>query len=390
MLLEYPQRFESYGAVMVHSLARVMEIDSLGYRGHRGAYSLSFDTLENYAYQTSIVVPVKDEDFLTLEGVLSAIPHLSRIIIISASSRKPVDRYSYEVDLARSLHSMTRREIIVVHQHDPAWAEALAGTPLESMIDEETGTVRKGKGEGMLLGVLIAAALGSKYVGFIDSDNYVPGSAHEYAWIYYAGLSLAKSPYSMVRIKWPFKGKLAAGDIYLRRRGRVSMITNSILNYALTLYRKVETDVVQTANSGEHALSIDLALNMVWGGGFAVEPYQLVYLFESCYLGLEEGLCNATPEGVVVFQIESRNPHIHAERGDEHIARMIAASLGTIYHSKLGLENVRNRIMRVLKDYGWESEPPKPRTYDPRGIDPSKVFATLSGTSNDVYIFESR
>ncbi len=390
MLLEYPQRFENYGAVMIHDLARVLEIDSLGYRGHRGVYSVSYDIIEDYGVQTSIVVPVKDEDFLTLEGVLSAIPHISRVILVSASSRKPVDRYSYEVDLARSIHSATRREIIIVHQFDPAWKEALAGTPLEDMIDPETGTVRRGKGEGMLLGALIAAALGSKYVGFIDSDNYVPGSAHEYTWIYYAGFSLSKTPYVMVRIKWPFKGKLAAGDVYLRRRGRVSMITNSILNYALTVQRKVETDVVQTANSGEHAMSIDLAFKLKWAGGFAVEPFQLVHMLEDCYLGLEEGRCGATPEGIVVFQIESRNPHIHAERGDEHITRMIASSLGTIYYSRLGVDRVRERIRRVLRDYGWEGEPPKPRVYDPRGVDASKVFATLAGSSNDVYLFEAR
>lgn len=390
MLLEYPQRFETYGAVTIHDLARVVEIDSLGYRGHRGVYSVTYDIIEDYGAQTSIVIPVKNEDFLTIEGVIAAIPHISRLIIVSASSRKPVDRYNYEVELVRNIHSATRREIIIVHQHDPTWAEALAGTPLEEMIDPETGTVRKGKGEGMLLGVLIAAALGSRYVGFIDSDNYVPGSAHEYTWIYYAGFSLSKTPYSMVRIKWPFKGKLAAGDVYLRRRGRVSMITNTILNYALTLKKKVETDVVQTANSGEHALSIDLALRLKWAGGFAIEPYQLVYMLEACYLGVEQGECPATPEGISVYQIEARNPHIHAERGDEHIARMIAASLGTIYHSKLADGRVRERIMKVLRDYGWESEPPRPRTYSPQGVDPSKVFATLASLSSDTYIFEAK
>ncbi len=390
MLLEYPQRFESYGAIRVHEIARVIELDSLGYRGHRGAYSVDYHTLENYSAQTAIVVPAKNEDLLTLEGVLSAIPHSSPIILVSASSRSPVDRYKHEVDLVRSLHAATRRAIVIVHQHDPVWSDALAGTPLESMIDDSTGTVRKGKGEGMLLGVLIAAALGTRYVGFIDSDNYIPGSAHEYSWIYYAGFSLSESPYSMVRIKWPFKGKLAAGDIYLRKRGRVSMITNTVLNYALTVQRKVETDIIQTANSGEHALSVNLALRMKWAGGFAVEPYQLTHLFEACFLGLGEGECPALPEGVTIYQMESRNPHIHAERGEEHIVGMIASSLGTIYHSKLATPRVVERINKILADYGWNSEPPKPRTYDPTGIDPEKVFATLASYSNEVHILEAR
>jgi len=390
LLMEYPHRFESYGAVRIHELSKVLEIDSLSYRGHRGVYSVTYEVLENYSVRTAIVIPVKNEDFLTLENVISAIPHGSLVILVSASSREPVDRYSYEVDLARSIYSATRRGIIVVHQHDPAWGEALRGTPLEGMIDEKTGTVRKGKGEGMLLGVLVAAAVGAQYVGFIDSDNYIPGAAHEYAWIYYAGFSMSATPYTMIRIKWPFKGKLAASDVYLRRRGRVSRITNTILNYALTLQRKVETDIVQTANSGEHALSIDLALRMKWAGGFAVEPYQYVYLLESCFFGLSNGECRLTPQGVTIYQVESRNPHIHAERGDEHIVGMIATSLGTIFHSKLGSEEVRERIRRALAEYGWEGDPPKPRIYDPQGIDPARVFATLTGHSVDVHFFEPR
>ncbi len=388
MLIEHPHRFESYGAVRIFDVIKVLELDANGYRGHRGAYALDCTTAENIATQTAIVVPVKNEDLLTLEGVLSAIPHESPIILVSASSRKPADKYKYEVELARSIHTATRRTIIVVHQFDPVWGEVFTGTQLESMIDPETTTIRKGKGEGMLLGVLIAAALGMRYVGFIDSDNYVPGAALEYAWIYYAGFSLSTTPYSMVRIKWPFKGKLAASDVYLRRRGRVSRTTNSILNYALTIHRRVETDIVQTANSGEHALSIDLALKMKWAGGFAVEPFQLVELFENCYINLSSDTCPALPEGVTIFQVQSRNPHIHAERGDEHIVEMTAVSLGTIYHSKLADDRVKIRIERILRDQGYDNEPPRPRIYDLAGVNPGKMFAEASALSSEIHIMK--
>ncbi|MCE4618721.1 MAG: mannosyl-3-phosphoglycerate synthase [Desulfurococcales archaeon] len=388
MLIEHPHRFETYGAVRIYDVIKVLELDASGYRGHRGSYTLDCTITENIAAQTAIVIPVKNEDLLTLEGVISAVPHLSPIILVSASSRKPADRYRYEVELARSVHTATRRNIVVVHQHDPVWGEVLAGTSLEQMIDKDTGTIKKGKGEGMLLGVLVAAALGMKYVGFIDSDNYVPGAAHEYAWIYYSGFSLSTTPYTMVRIKWPFKGKLAASDVYLRRRGRVSMTTNSIMNYALTLNKKVETDIIQTANSGEHAMSIELALKMKWASGFAVEPYQLVDLLEKCYLGLSNGDCNMLPEGISIYQIESRNPHIHAERGDEHIVEMTATSLGTIYHSKLADEKVKTRITKILREYNWEDDPPKPVAYDPSGVNPEKVFMEAVSLSNNIYLMK--
>ncbi|MCE4601542.1 MAG: mannosyl-3-phosphoglycerate synthase [Desulfurococcales archaeon] len=389
MLIEYPQHFETYGAVRIYDVIKVLELDANGYRGHRGSYILDCSISENIAHQTAIVIPVKNEDLLTLEGVMSAIPHLSPIILVSASARKPADRYMYEVELARTLHTSTRRTVVVVHQRDPIWGEVLSGTSLESMIDPETGTVRKGKGEGMLLGVLIAAGLGMRYVGFIDSDNYVPGAAHEYAWIYYSGFALSPTPYTMIRIKWPFKGKLAASDVYLRRRGRVSRTTNSIINYALTIHKRVETDIIQTANSGEHALSIDLALKLRWAGGFAIEPFQIIDLLERCYLDLSSNACPLLPEGVTVYQVESRNPHIHAERGDDHIVEMTARSLGTIYYSRLAVDKVKQRIRKILDEYRWDSDPPKPIVYDPSNVNPEKIFTEAVALSNDIYVMKT-
>ncbi len=388
MLIEYPHRFERYGAITIHDIVKVLELDSSNYRGFRGIYPVSYDTLEDYAARTAIIVPVKNEDLLTFEGVLRAIPHGSLVIVVSASQRKPVDIYNHEVELVRVIHESTRKGILIVHQHDPTWAEVLEDTQLSDMLGKN-GTVRRGKGEGMLLGALIAAGLGYDYIGFIDSDNYVPGSVHEYSWIYYAGFSMSRNPYTMVRIKWSFKGKLASSSMYLRRRGRVSMVTNSVLNYALSVIRRVETDIINTANSGEHALSTELALRLKWAGGFAVEPFQLVYMLENCYLSLEES-CDLLPHGVNIYQIEARNPHIHAERGDEHIVDMIAKSLGTIYYSKLNNDKVKERIHKVLKEYGWTKPLPKIRVYDPRGVNAEKIITRLLAESRDAYFFEAK
>jgi len=192
----------------------------------------------------------------------------------------------------------------------------------------------------------------------------------------------------MVRIKWPFKGKLASSDMYLRRRGRVSRITNRFMNNALSMVRKVETDIIKTGNSGEHALTTRLALSMKWAGGYAVEPYQLVYLLEECYLNIESGSCPALPQQVKILQVEARNPHIHAEKGDEHINSMIAKSLGTIYHSKLAVGSIRKEIEEVLSQYQVGLKPVAPRIYDPRDIDASKVFTQFISNSRDALILE--
>ncbi len=387
-MLEYPQKFEEYGAITIFDLVRVLSIDALGFKGFKGVYALDYSHLEEIASKTAIVVPVKNEELFTLEGVLSSIPQLSLVILVSASARSPVDRYMHETDLAKIVNSSTKREIIVIHQKDPAWREALGDTHLEVMLSEEG--VRDGKGEGMLLGVLIAAALGYDYIGFIDSDNYVPGAVHEYSWIYYLGFSFAESDYSMVRIKWPFKGKLASSDMYLRRKGRVSMITNSIINYALSLHKRVETDIVKTANSGEHALTTKLALSIKWAGGFAVEAYQIAYLFSACFLGLKDNECRILPGRAKILQIEARNPHIHAERGEEHIREMIEQSLAAVYHSRLSTDDVKSMIRKVGEEHGITEEPKSPLVYDPYGINTSKVYSKLMAYSNLAKHFESR
>ncbi|MEB3851347.1 MAG: mannosyl-3-phosphoglycerate synthase [Desulfurococcales archaeon] len=388
MIIEHPTRMERYGALRVFDVVRVVGLNGLGFHGGDGSlYFAGLDRAERLALETVFVVPVKDEDIMTLEGVISGIPQGSWVVIVSASSRSPIDRYRDEVNLARLLARTAGRRIAVVNQRDRAWGEVLRGTRLEPLLDDE-GRVRRGKGEGMILGVIAAAALGGRYVAFVDSDNYVPGAVAEYSWAYLTGFSLAESGEVMVRIKWPYKAKLeVTGDLYLRRRGRVSMHTNSMLNYALSLIRRIETDIIKTANSGEHAMSIDLALRMEWAGAFAIESYQLTWLFEKCWL--EEAECPFAPSGVTIYQVETRNPHIHAERGDEHIVDMIASSMGTIYYSKLGIERVRKRILSLLEDYDYEGEPPAPRVYPPPGSEPPRrVFEDYLAASSDAYISE--
>ena len=388
LIIDLPVALEEFGAVRIYEVAKVLELDSTGFRGRaRGVAYLSPSEAEEYSHRTAFVIPVKDEDMITLENVVAAVPHSSPVILVSASSREPVDKFMRERELLRRAHQATGRRVVAVHQRDPAWGEALRGTPLEPLLGED-GLVRKGKGEGMLLGVIAAAGLGADYVAFVDSDNYVPGAVHEYAWAYFTGFSLVQDgAHVMVRIKWPFKAKLETREVYLRKRGRVSQHTNNILNMAIGRVRKIETEVIQTANSGEHAMDIRLALGMKWAGAFAVESYQLVHLLEACWLGLHGGECPFLPGGVTIFQFETRNPHIHAERGDDHIVDMIAKSMSTIYYSRLADDKVKEAILGLLKSYGFDGEPPRHRVYPPPGeADASKVFSAYVAASDEALV----
>ncbi len=386
MLLEPPRHFEEYGKLRIYRPSRVLEIDAFTCNKSQGSIQApDMREVEKIACKTIIVVPIKNESLLKLLGVISGIPHVSTVIVVSASKREGVDKYRSERDALRNFHRETGRKIILFHQHDPAWKDALDGSPLEGLLDKETGTVKRGKGEGMLLGLLMASRFGAEYVGFIDSDNYSPGAVHEYVWAYYSGFLQASSQHSMVRLKWPYKGKLAGGELpYLRKRGRVSSLTNDVLNYAVSLRRSIETDIIQTANSGEHAVSVKLGLSIAWAGGFAVEPYQFVYLLEKCWLSdWEAGSL------VEVFQVETRSPHIHAERGKEHINNMLRESLSTIYYSELATEEIKEMIRDLLVSNTGSPETKKPTVYPPPGSEwPSRITGVFESRSEDYYVFE--
>lgn len=414
MRISRPLVIEHFGDISITSPVKTLSMASSVKTGGEG-YRVSMDELIGIAEKTVIVVPVKDEDLFLFRNTLYAIPEWSPVIVVSAS---PHNIFEKEVEVAKLVNEQTGKHIILVHQRDPAWSTVLTNTRLSSMLDGN-GLVRYGKGEGMLLSILFSKWLGAEYIGFVDSDNYIPGSIHEYAMIYYTGFSYLNHKYSMVRIVWSHKGKLTgayeygeetgisdafikyfislfgktiSGDkrVVLRRKGRVSQIVEEVLNYALSVARGIGTDIVKTPNSGEHALSTELALNMEWAGGFSVETYELAFLLSECFIGSRDGSPCGFKEGVKILQVESLNPHIHSEKGDEHLAGMLAESLGAIYYSKLNNQLVSKRIREALKMYADNAEPIKPRTYSLKGVNPVKIIEEYIAQSKLLHQFGSR
>uniref|UniRef100_A0A7C4FGQ6 Mannosyl-3-phosphoglycerate synthase n=1 Tax=Ignisphaera aggregans TaxID=334771 RepID=A0A7C4FGQ6_9CREN len=356
MFTGYPAKFEVFGAVKVYELVKIYSLFAYGFE-KPGVVSLPrLKDLEDVAQKTVFIVPIKNEEPVTFEGVLKAIPHHSPIVVVSNSSLRPFNRYKVELDIAKSIYKMSGKTIVVVHQRDPIIAEKLRES-LPEMLDED-GLVRNGKGEGMLIGALIADALRAENIAFVDADNHIPSTVLEYALIYYTMLSFSESKYKMIRIMWAHKG-WTTEEFFLRRFGRVSTAINTVLNKVLSFKRKRETDIIKTSNSGEHAMSMDLVKMVEWGSGFSIETQELVSILEKCYIDLDNGYCPALPENIEIYQVESLSPHIHAEKGDEHIAEMLIASLSAIYHSKLADEKSKIYILNVAKELGYAEELPK-------------------------------
>ncbi len=366
--LRYTERF---GSVRINDLQKVLELDS-GRKSETprkeeiAVHKIEDEVIKDIEGRMAIVIPIKDEKLKLFEGVISGIPHDCLIIVVSNSQRKRVDRFRMERDTLAQFCRFTQRQALIVHQKDPQLAQGLAQAGYADMLDKK-GVVRDGKSEGMVIGILLAMLNKKEYVAFIDSDNYIPGAVWEYVKIYAAGFSLAQSPYAMVRVLWHYKPKISP-EMYFRKWGRVSEITNKYINALLSDKTGFETEIIKTANAGEHAMTIKLAEILPYASGFAVEPQELISIFEGFGGILPTSNPVAAKHGIEIFQIETRNPHLHEERGGMHLKRMILPVLSVIYHSVLCNSEIKQQISERLIDQGAlqpEGEIPSPYLISP-------------------------
>jgi mannosyl-3-phosphoglycerate synthase len=374
MRLERPHRTERFGAVRIHELQRVIELDS----GEAGAgWDRTASTtlrvppaaIRELQREMAIVVPCMNETRRVIEGVLSGIPHDCLVIVVSNSARRPVDRYEIEVQTVEQYCQLAERPAITVHQRDPGLAAAMKAAGATDLIDD-TGLLRPGKGEAMLVGLAMASLTGRKYLGYIDADNFVPGAVNEYCQAYAAAMYLADSPYAMVRISWHSKPKLRDGRLFFSRRGRTSELTNQFLNQLIGEYCGFGTEVIATGNAGEHAFTMALGQKLRLASGFAVEPFEYLDLFEQFGGLFESRHPDVMERSVSVTQIETRNPHFHDNKGDEHVQDMRMQALSALYHSPVCLPSVRSDILDLLVGQGELPsgvEPPRERIYQPVG-----------------------
>ena len=148
MRLEYPHRFERFGAVRIHALQQVIELDSgadeeaptTTVQG-RMVQHVSARHLSEVEKRMAIVVPCKDERRKVIEGVLSGIPHDCLIILVSNSAREPVDRFDMECRTVEHFCHLAERSAVAIHQRDPGLAEAFRLSGYTDILDED-GLVR--------------------------------------------------------------------------------------------------------------------------------------------------------------------------------------------------------------------------------------------------------
>ena len=352
MRIESDKQVEHLGAVRIHPVRQILELDSGARISSQVKEAAEPQRIEREAIngiqqKMAIVLPIKDEDLKVFEGVLSGVPHDCLMIVMSNSQRGEIDNLKKEQEILDRFCTATRRTALIIHQKDPRLGEGLADCGYSQLLDEK-GLVRNGKAEGMVIGILLAMVLDKEYIGFIDTDNYIPGAVWEYAQHYAAGFSLSDSPYTMSRILWRYKPKIS-GELYFKKWGRVSEITNRYVNHFISTKGKFETDVIKTANAGEHAMSLQLAKKLTYATGYGVETQELMSIFEQFSGMLTIIEKTAAENGVDIIQTETINPHIHEERGEEHLIQdMLVPSLSVIYHNPLCEDTTRQLIAQHL------------------------------------------
>ena len=389
MKLDLPRYTERFGATSLHGVQRVYELDS-GFDDGRpvseSIVNIGNNQIVDIEGRMAIVIPTKGERLRLLEGVLSGIPHDCLTIIISNSTRQPVDRYKLEKEALQQFNRFVGRNAFILHQRDPVLSEVLRDVGYNSILGPD-GMVRTGKAEGMLIGMLLAKMAGKEYVGFIDADNYVPGAVNEYVKIFASGIAMSKTPYVMVRISWIYKPKISETGLYFSKWGRVSETTNQHLNSLVSYYTGFETEVMRTGNSGEHCMSLKLAELLTYSSGYAIEPYEIVNILEEFGGIIPTVNQDAMDKGVEIMQVETRNPHFHEDKGDDHLKEMVVGSLGSIYHSKICPPKVREKVLEALRsknmlEESQQQEPPAPHKIDPfKDIDVRQLAKVLSKAS---------
>jgi mannosyl-3-phosphoglycerate synthase len=389
MKLDLPRYTERFGATSLHGVQRVYELDS-GFDDGRtvseSIVNIGNNQIVDIERRMAIVIPTKGERLRLLEGVLSGIPHDCLTIIISNSPRQPVDRYKLEKEALQQFNRFVGRNAFILHQRDPVLSEVLRDVGYDSILGPD-GMVRTGKAEGMLIGMLLAKMAGKEYVGFIDADNYVPGAVNEYVKIFASGIAMSQTPYVMVRISWIYKPKISETGLYFSKWGRVSEITNQHLNSLVSYYTGFETEVMRTGNSGEHCMSLKLAELLTYSSGYAIEPYEIVNILEEFGGIIPTVNQDAMDKGVEIMQVETRNPHFHEDKGDDHLKEMVVGSLSSIYHSKISPPKVREKVLEALRSKNMlqesqQQEPPVPHKIEPfKDIDVRRFAKVLSKAS---------
>jgi len=202
----------------------------------------------------------------------------------------------------------------------------------------------------MYIGTLCALLLGDpQWVLFFDADNLVPSALLEYtlamgrlflsarasAFAFAGNEALVIGEQAqnrsgqalhMVRMCWASKPDLSRRDFREKVLGRCTSIVSPVFSTLLEVCFDLHDYPIVTSNAGEQGMTIETARALRFSSGFSVETFQLLDLLAKA--------AENRSRSVLFQQYQAKSPHFHEKKGDEHIRKMIAESLGSFFHFK--------------------------------------------------------
>ncbi len=113
-----------------------------------------------------------------------------------------------------------------------------------------------------------------------------------------------------------------------------------------------------------------------FSSGFSVETFQLLDFLSKA--------ADRRTRSAILQQYQSKSPHFHEKKGEEHIRKLIAESLGSFFlFEKLLSRRVRRQLKQVYRDLDLELVYPAlqnlPMPVDKRFINRYKLFQDKRG-----------
>lgn len=345
-----------------------MNIDTV-----RLSYILETDEFVGLHYflsHTAFVICHKHESLETLLGVLWYLPVNSPILVVTNCPEHELGALKWGLAEQLSRHTRT----YVIHQKDSSIARFFGDRGVHHLLGAD-GRVVDGKGEGMYIGALCALLLGyPEWVIFFDADNFVPSALLEYtlamgqlflsapltSYIHAGGEALADGyapggsgqVLHNVRICWASKPGLGNGSLHERVLGRCTSVVSPVVNALLEDHFGLGESALTISNAGEQGMTIDTARTLRFSSGFSVETFQLLDFLSKA--------AEHHTRSALLQQYQSKSPHFHEKKGDEHIRDMIAESLGSFFLFEPFLSRtVRRRLWQAYQDLDLELRYPR-------------------------------
>lgn len=325
-----------------------------------------FVGLNYFLTHTAFVVCHKSESLEILLGVLWYLPVNSPIIVVTNCPENELG----EIKRSLAEHLLRHTRMYLVHQKDATMAQFFRDRGVHHIL-APSGTVVDGKGEGMYIGTLCALLLGyPQWVIFFDADNFVPSALLEYTFAMgrlflsapvtsyaYAGSDALVADgraqggsdhvLHNVRICWASKPDLGNRNLYEKVLGRCTSVVSPLLNFLLEDRFGMRDSSISASNAGEQGMTINTARSLRFSSGFSVETFQLLDFLSKA--------ASRHTRSAILQQYQSKSPHFHDKKGDEHIRRMIAESLGSFFlFEKFLSRKVRRQVWQVYQDLDLE------------------------------------